>query len=139
MDMDFYMVEEYINIGDTSATITLTSGQDVVFVNNIVTTLQNQLPDAAVTIEEVDRGSECGNRDIEVHYTVTNFNSTDVLPSGTPIAFYANDLLVGTDQTENDIPIDGTEEKISPVSIPISIPLQFTLTVVRSEERRVGK
>lgn len=129
MDMDFYMVEEYINIGDTSATITLTSGQDVVFVNNIVTTLQNQLPDAAVTIEDVDIGGECGNRDIDVHYTVTNFNSTDVLPSGTPIAFYANDLLVGTDQTETEIPIDGTEEKITTISIPSQIPLQFTLTV----------
>lgn len=129
MDMDFYMVEEYINIGDTSATITLTSNQDVVFVNNIVTTIQNQLPDASVEIVEVDIGTECGNRVIEVYYMVFNLNSTDVLPQGTPIAFYANDLLVGTDETNTVIPINGFEEKQTQITIPEQIPLQFTLRV----------
>src|SRR5210317_1334336 len=35
MDIDFYNIEENINPGDTSATITLTSDQDLVMVNNI--------------------------------------------------------------------------------------------------------
>src|SRR5690606_9301120 len=130
MDMDFYMVEEYINIGDTSATISLSSGQDVVFVNNIVTVLQNQLPDATVEIDEVDTGTACGNRDITVAYTVYNLNSTDVLPEGTPIAFYADNLLVGTDETSQVIPVDGHESREITITIPAQIPQEFTLTVV---------
>ena len=130
MDMDFYMVEEYINIGDTSATISLSSGQDVVFVNNIVTVLQNQLPDATVEIDEVDIGTACGNRDITVAYTVYNLNSTDVLPEGTPIAFYADNLLVGTDETSQVIPVDGHESREITITIPAQTPQEFILTVV---------
>ena len=130
MDMDFYSVEEYINIGDTSATISLSSGQDVVFINNIVTVFQNQLPDATVTIDEVDIGTACGNRDIAINYTVYNLNSTDVLPEGTPIAFYADNLLVGTDETSVEIPVDGHESREVTVTIPAQIPQEFTLTVV---------
>ena len=43
MDIDVYPIENTINVGDTSATIQLTSGQDLVMVNNIITVLNSQL------------------------------------------------------------------------------------------------
>ena len=36
MDIDVYNIQNNINIGDTSATIALTSGQDFVMINNII-------------------------------------------------------------------------------------------------------
>jgi hypothetical protein len=52
MDLDVYTIQNNINIGDTSAQIQLTSGQDFVMINAIVTKLNSQLPDAtpALTI-----------------------------------------------------------------------------------------
>ena len=55
MDIDVYPIENTINVGDISATIQLTSGQDLVMVNNIITVLNSQLPDATVSIDSVDQ------------------------------------------------------------------------------------
>jgi hypothetical protein len=44
MDLDVYTIQNNINIGDTSAQIQLTSGQDFVMINAIVTKLNSQLP-----------------------------------------------------------------------------------------------
>ena len=129
MDIDVYDIQNNIQIGDTQATITLTSGQDFVMVNNIVTVLNSQLPDATVEIDDVIAGEDCGNREVFLEYTVYNINSTDVLPANTPIAFYANSTLVGTAATINEIPIDGFETQQITLTIPANIPNEFTLTV----------
>jgi hypothetical protein len=47
MDLDVYNIQNN-NIGDTSAQIQLTSGQDFVMINAIVTKLNSQLPDATL-------------------------------------------------------------------------------------------
>ena len=47
-----YNIQNNISIGDTSATITLTSGQDFVMINNIITVLNSQLPDATINIDD---------------------------------------------------------------------------------------
>jgi len=44
MDLDFYNIDNNIQIGDTSATIELTSGQDYVMVNCVVTKLNSLQP-----------------------------------------------------------------------------------------------
>lgn len=44
MDMDYYNIADYIQVGDTSATIELTSGQDYVMVNCVVTKLNTLQP-----------------------------------------------------------------------------------------------
>jgi gliding motility-associated-like protein len=129
MDIDFYEIQDNIQVGDTNATITLTSGQDFVMINNIITVLNSQLPDATIEIDQIIAGEECGNREVFLEYTVYNSNSTDILPANTPIAFYANSTLVGTAATLNDIPIDGSESQDITLSIPQGIPQEFTLTV----------
>jgi hypothetical protein len=50
MDLDVYTIQNNINIGDTSAQIQLTSGQDFVMINAIVTKLNSQLPDATLAL-----------------------------------------------------------------------------------------
>jgi gliding motility-associated-like protein len=127
MDLDIYNIQNNIGIGDTNALIQLTSGQDYVMVNAIVTKLNSQLPDATVEITNTE--TFCNDRNIPVSYVVRNVNATADLPANTPIAFYANDILVGTANTQNILPIDGTESGNIILSIPSQIPLNFTLRV----------
>ncbi|MDC0463695.1 gliding motility-associated C-terminal domain-containing protein [Flavobacteriaceae bacterium] len=108
MDIDVYNIENTISTGDTSALIQLTSGQDLVMVNNIVTVLNSQLPDATIILSEQVQ-STCSSREIEINYTVSNFESTSEIPSGTPISFYIDNSLVGQSQTNQNISINGQE------------------------------
>ncbi|WP_157429239.1 gliding motility-associated C-terminal domain-containing protein [Aequorivita sublithincola] len=130
MDIDVYPISNYINTGDTSATIQLTSGQDFVMVNNIITVLNTELPDATISIDKVIGDTECGNRELTVDYTVYNLNSTDILPAKTPIAFYANETLVAQIETVAAIAIDGQESGSITFTIPTNIEADFILKVV---------
>ncbi|HET8838821.1 MAG TPA: hypothetical protein VFM82_07500, partial [Flavobacteriaceae bacterium] len=137
MDIDYYDIENNIQIGDTSAQITLTSGNgiissDFVMINNIVTVLNSQLPDASVVIDQVQ--TSCNSRSIQVDYTIQNFNCTDFLPANTAIAFYADGILVATAFTQNDIPIGGTETGSISINIPTSIPENFELQIVVDDD-----
>ena len=116
MDIDVYNIQNNINIGDTSATIALTSGQDFVMINNIITVLNSQLPDATIIID--DYIVNCGDNSIELFYTVNNFNSTAVLPANTPIAFYLDGILIGQSQTTNTIEIGESESNSVIVTVP---------------------
>ena len=127
MDLDIYNIQNNIAIGDTSAQIQLTSGQDVVFINTIVTKLNSQLPDASVTINS--NIQSCNSKSILVNYTISNTNCTSPLQAGTPIAIYANGQLIGQTQTTNIIPIDGSETGQLLITIPNAIPNNFTLTI----------
>ncbi|WP_439151957.1 gliding motility-associated C-terminal domain-containing protein [Winogradskyella sp.] len=121
MDIDVYNIQDNISIGDTSATISLTSGQDYVMINNIITVLNSQLPDATIFIDQ--DFVRCGSQDVEFTYIVSNTNSTDTLPANTPIAFYADGILVGQTNTANPIPINGSETGSITVTIPEDIGL----------------
>ncbi len=137
MDIDYYEIENNIQIGDTSAEITLTSGNgivssDFVLINNIVTVLNSQLPDATATLDLIE--TQCNSRTIQVDFTIGNFNSTDFLPANTPIAFYADGSLVATAFTQNDIPIDGTESGTISIIIPTSIPDDFELQIIVDDD-----
>jgi gliding motility-associated-like protein len=127
MDIDVYDIENNIEIGDTSATIMLTSGQDFVMINNIITVLNSTLPDAIIAIDEVD--TQCQSRTIEVTYTVTN-QGTEPLPSGTPIAFYVDADVVGASATAQAVGIDESITETALVTIPTSIPDDFQLIAV---------
>ncbi|NNF86365.1 MAG: T9SS type B sorting domain-containing protein [Winogradskyella sp.] len=132
MDIDVYNIQNNINIGDTSATISLTSGQDFVMINNIITVLNSQLPDATINID--DFYLECDSRIVELNYTVNNFNSTDPLPVNTPIAFYANTTLVGQSFTVNTIPVNESESGTIELFIPESEGDTFYLLVVVDDD-----
>lgn len=125
MDLDIYSIQNNIQIGDTSALIQLTSGQDMVLMNVIVTTFNSQLPDAVIQIDSIDQS--CDSRDITVHYTVSNPNATDPLPAQTPIAFYIGGTLVGQAQTQTILPINGSETGQVTLTIPSTVPDAFTL------------
>ena len=129
MDIDFYSIENNISPGDTSAVIDLTSGQDFVMINTIITVLNSQLPDATITIDTIQGGDICGDRDLEITYTVYNLNCTDPLPAGTPIAFYGDTTLVGQSQTNAIIPIDGEQSNTITITIPSEIGADFQLNV----------
>lgn len=128
MDLDVYNIQNNIAIGDTTATIKLTSGQDFVMINTVVTKLNSQLPDATIAIDEVIQ--QCNSRKIIANYTVSNLNSTNVLPAGTPIAIYANGVFIQYDETTLPIDIDGTWSTSISLVIPDSIPDNFTLLFV---------
>ena len=130
MDIDFYNIENNINPGDTSASIQLTSDQDLVIINNIVTVLNTELPDATIEIINPVDVPDCGIRDIEIDYTVYNINSTATLPVNTPIAFYADNILIGQTQTNTELLIDESENGTIILSVPSNIPADFTLKAV---------
>lgn len=127
MDIDYYNIQNNINIGDTQATIQLTSGQDYVMVNNIITVLNSQLPDATIVLDNYFLS--CGNRIIDLEYTVFNTNSTDPLPANTPIAFYADGQLIGQSATQNQLAISDSEPGTISLDIPIGIPNDFQLNL----------
>lgn len=132
MDIDFYSIQNYIAIGDTEATISLTSGQDFVMINNIITVLNSQLPDATVTIDQIE--TTCDSRELTIDYTIYNTNSTAVLPQNTPIAFYADGILLTTAATQITLPIGGNVQQTITLTIPNSISNPFDLTIVVDDD-----
>ncbi|MBX2829499.1 MAG: hypothetical protein KTR22_15145, partial [Flavobacteriaceae bacterium] len=128
MDMDVYDIEDVVSQGDTSITINLTSGQDFVMVNNIITSVNSEIPDATIELQNI--GVICDNNDLDLTYVVYNTNSTAPLPANTPIAFYADAVLLGQSQTNALIPIGGSEAGAITLSIPLATPNIFNLRAV---------
>jgi gliding motility-associated-like protein len=127
MDLDIYDIQNSIAIGNTSATITMSTAQDFVLINTIVTKLNSQLPDATVVINSIKQ--ECDSRVITVNYTVSNLNSTDPLPPGTPIAIYIDGVFSAFDETTLPIDIGASMNFQTTMTIPNTIPLTFQLTI----------
>ncbi|WP_431134825.1 gliding motility-associated C-terminal domain-containing protein [Psychroserpens mesophilus] len=140
-DLDVYDIQDNISIGDTNAIINMTTGvlnpdgtvtADLIILNNIITVLNSQLPDATVSID--DYNVDCSNRFVSIDYTVYNVNSTAPLPSNTNIALYANDLLFYVTTTQNEIPINGFEPNTINVQIPDNITDTTTFTIVIDDD-----
>src|SRR5690606_23735950 len=132
MDLDYFNINDYTNIGDNSLIIELHSGNnsnppqaDAIIMNNLVLVLNSEVPDATISGNATLGG--CDERDIILDYTVYNTIATDVLPEGTPIAFYADDILIGTSTTDNDIEIGGSENGTISLTIPDTVHNAFTL------------
>ncbi|MFY8186882.1 MAG: gliding motility-associated C-terminal domain-containing protein [Flavobacterium sp.] len=119
MDLDVYPVQNYIDIGDTSALIELTSGQDFVMINAVVSKFNSQLPDATIVIDNFE--TDCGSREVILNYTVSNNTSSDVLPAGTLIHFIVNGVVVGQSLTTQDLEIDASESGTITLSIPLNL------------------
>ncbi|MCZ4319620.1 hypothetical protein O4H26_11510, partial [Aequorivita viscosa] len=128
MDLDYYDLVGIVAQGDTSILIELESHQDFIMVNNIITSVNSELPDATIEID--DLGVLCDNNNIDVEYTVYNVNSTSPLPANVPIAFYADAVLIGQTTTNNIIPIGGSESGTITLNIPIATPNNFNLRAV---------
>lgn len=128
MDLDVYDIENHIQIGNQSAQIQLTSGQDFVMISTIVTKLNSQLPDATISIDQVHL--QCKSRIINVDYTVYNINSTSFLPSRVPISIYADGIFIRTIFTDRQLAIGGSYSSSISLTIPDSLPNDFTLKFV---------
>ncbi|PHS05043.1 MAG: hypothetical protein COA88_12875 [Kordia sp.] len=131
MDLDVYDIENFINVGDDTATIKLTTAADLIIINNIVTVLNSQLPDATVQVDDIILA--CDNKTIQVDYTVFNVNSTEILPADTPIAFYADGVLVANSVTEDDILIGDNESNTIVIALPGNISSTFSLLIVADD------
>ncbi len=128
MDLDIYDIQNNIQVGDQNATINLTSGQDFVMINTVVTKLNNEAPDATIVATNID--TTCNSNSITLDYTVRNFNSFNVLPANTPISFYANNLIVGQAFTQNSIVVGATESGQINLSLPSNLVNPFILKIV---------
>jgi len=129
MDVDTFDISPFISIGDTFATITASSAAPR-YIQNIITVIPSELPDATVSIDIISGQELCNNRDLIVEYTVFNTNSNAVLPANVPVSIYADDVFLQTVFTPFSIPIDGSLSITQFVSIPTTIPNPFTLRVV---------
>ena len=125
MDLDIYDIQNNIAVGDTSAEITLTSFQDFVMINTVVTKLNSQLPDATVSIDSVEK--QCDSKTIVVNYTVSNINSTNPLPAATPISIYIDGQLFQTITTTAEIPIGGSIPGQITLVLPDTVTLDFEI------------
>jgi gliding motility-associated-like protein len=128
MDLDIYEIDDYISIGDTNASIALTSFQDFIMINTVITKLNSQLPDATIVL--TPPSTECNSREVLIEFTVSNLNSTEFLPATTPITFYIESQPIGTTFTQGIIPIGGSENGSVTLNIPESFGLNFTLIAV---------
>ncbi|GLB53547.1 hypothetical protein NBRC110019_25880 [Neptunitalea chrysea] len=138
MDIDYYNLENYISTNDTSLSISLTSYQDVVIVNNIVTVLNSfVIPDAAVQINSST--INCDSREAAIDFSVTNYNSSGELPTGTTISIYVDGQLLESMVTSNSITPDEEEYFTVLLSIPNTVPDDFTVTIIVDENNLVDE
>ena len=128
MDLDIYNIQNNIQIGDNKAEITLSSSQDFVMINTVVTKFNSQVPDGTIAINEVQK--QCNSRSITIDYTISNLDCTGPLPMDTPVTVYANNEVIITFETGVSIPINGSLNGQITVVIPENIPSDFDLTIV---------
>jgi gliding motility-associated-like protein len=129
MDLDIYDIQNNIEPGDQSAEISLTSGQDFVMINAVITKLNSQVPDAVIAITETNL--PCDSRLLSIDFTVTNLETaTNPLPTNTPIAIYVNNVLIAQAQTQNSLGIGESETFSLTVELPIEITDEFELKLV---------
>jgi len=126
MDIDVYGVQNLIQPGDVTALIEMTSNQDLVIINNIITVLNTALPDATITMDMIVGGNECDNREIDIDYTVYNTDGTDRLPPAN-IGFYADNTLIGQSMTTDFIQIGEFETGSITLNVPVNVPADFLL------------
>src|SRR5690606_17527479 len=99
-----------------------------IMINNIITVLNSQLPDATVQINQILQ--ECSSREITIDYTAYNRHSTDVLPATVPIAIYANNELIGNTVTNTQLESGGSEKGQITVTIPENLSNNLTISMV---------
>lgn len=133
MDLDVYDVENYIDIGDTSANIQLDSGQDFVLINAVMVKLNTELPDATVNISDV-QFLTCNDRELSINFEVFNINDSGTIPANTPITIYADGVFVATFFTQNDIIALDSETFTENINIPLSVANEFELTIVVDDD-----
>src|SRR5690606_21013443 len=127
MDLDVYDISNDVDQGDTSLSVQLRSGQDGIIVNCIAVSLSSEFPDVIVSM---DADTFCASKEVTVSYTIENTSDILILPANTPIAFYADGILVETSAIEEDILGGESGSGEITLTIPEDIPFTFTLEMV---------
>lgn len=141
MDLDYYNIENYIDIGDTSATVNLTSGSDYVMINSIVTKLDSRLPDITISLDAY-RVTDCTTPTISVEATISNLPiANKVIPTNTPVSFYIfdddNTVWINTIYTEETILIGSSINTSLELAIPQNTSHDFTLIAKADDQNGV--
>lgn len=132
MDLDIYPISNFLQPGDSSANVSLTSGQDFVMINAVITTLNSQVPDISPEIKNI--ATVCDSREITVSYQVKNQNSTADLRPGAGINFYINEELLATESIQNTIEINGIYNYSKTLAIPEHLTAPFVLKITTDED-----
>ncbi|RYM32817.1 T9SS type B sorting domain-containing protein [Brumimicrobium glaciale] len=133
-DVDLFDISGFINIGDNSATIDVTSGL-IRFISNIITSIPSELPDATINIETITGQDLCDNQTLSIDFTVLNVNSNDTLPQGTPVSIFANtNTFLGTVITPSEILIGDSLAMSTNVTIPANVTSPFDLSVIANQD-----
>lgn len=125
MDIDYFNVGSLISLGDTSMTVQIKTGQDLIIVNNILVALSSLFADATISIDKIS--VTCDSREVKVDYTVYNINGTTDLVKNVPVAFYVDNELVGQTVTKNIVAIGGSESGSITLTIPDTAGDNFTV------------
>jgi gliding motility-associated-like protein len=130
MDVDTYSINNYINVGDNSALITLNSNA-IRFISTIITSIQSELPDATISLDSITGQDICQNHDLTLDYTVYNINSNDTLLAGTPVSVFVNNTtLISTVLLPSNILMGDSLSLSTLVTIPTGISSPFSLSMV---------
>ena len=131
MDMDFFDISPFVSAGDTDIDISMTAGNDVIFLNIYAITFNNELPDATVKINS--HTGMCDEEDITFTYTVYNNPANDTLPGSIDIAFYANSpngVLLGSQKTPSELIIGDSIIQTITLVVPASLGTNFKIYAV---------
>jgi gliding motility-associated-like protein len=130
MDVDSYDISNFISVGNTSATITMSTNA-LRFLSNVITSIQSELPDATISLDSITGQDICQNRDLTLDYTVYNVNSNDTLLAGTPVSVFVNDsILISTVLLPSNILMGDSLSLSTLVTIPTGITSPFSLSMV---------
>ncbi|WP_296683108.1 PKD domain-containing protein [Flavobacterium sp.] len=130
MDVDTYIIDNFIAVGNTSLQITLNSVINR-NISTIITSIQSELPDATISLDSITGQDICQNRDLTLDYTVYNINSNDTLLAGTPISVFVNNTtLISTVLLPSNILMGDSLNLSTLVTIPTGISSPFTLSMV---------
>lgn len=134
MDLDFYPIENFIQTGDTEASIRLTSGVnttqgmvgDVVFISTVISVLNSQVPDASIALETPE--ANCQNAIYLIPYTISNTNSTNPLPV-TEVGVYVQGQLVDVFSSGQILAINESISGIYELSYAATEPFEVVFEV----------
>jgi gliding motility-associated-like protein len=134
MDVDTYSINNYINVGDVSFEITAGSIIPMVY-SIVITSIQSELPDATISLDNITGQDICQNQDLTLDYTVYNVNSNDTLLAGTPVSIYANDsTLLSTFLLPSNILIGDSLSLSALLNVPSFIASPFSLSMVVNDD-----
>lgn len=125
MDLDFFDISALVDIGDTSLNFSINTGQDTVITNCFAVSLNSELSDATIIIDNVEL--TCDSREVDVDYTISNINEYINLPNNVPVSFYADNQYLTTVYTSAVIPISSSLSNTILLNIPANVGDSFVL------------